>query len=53
MRRSISHFTLGDVGAASDQPPTESQPAHNSLEAFEREIELLLANTPKPGIERE
>lgn len=53
MRRSISHFTLGDVGAASDQPPTESQPTHNSLEAFEREIELLLANTPKPGIERE
>lgn len=52
MRRSISHFQLGELGAT-EQQPAASEPEENPLEAFEREIEQLLANTPKPGMAAE
>ena len=53
MRRSISHFTLGELAIVIEpQQPAEPEP-ENPLEVFEREIEQLLANAPKPGSERE
>jgi len=57
MRRSISHFTLGELtptnSEEAEQGAAQDEYEANSLEAFEREIEQLLANTPKPGAERE
>ena len=55
--RSISHFSLGELAHRSSegtqQSAAQDEPEVNPLEAFEREIEQLLANTPKPGAERE
>jgi twitching motility protein PilJ len=46
MRRSVSHFQLGELETVELEQNAEPD---NPLEAFEREIEQLLANTPKPG----
>lgn len=46
MRRSVSHFQLGEPETVELEQNAEPD---NPLEAFEREIEQLLANTPKPG----